>query len=66
MAREMGLGVVPYAPMGGGVLTGKFSTSHLTGLDAAGAIGPGYPHAFLAGEFARTQTRGGLKIEVRR
>ncbi|MFI6427779.1 aldo/keto reductase [Promicromonospora sp. NPDC050880] len=25
MAREMGLGVVPYSPLGGGVLTGKYS-----------------------------------------
>lgn len=25
MAREMGLGVVPFSPLGGGVLTGKYS-----------------------------------------
>ncbi|MCZ1012545.1 aldo/keto reductase, partial [Streptomyces lydicus] len=31
MAREMGLGVVPYSPMGGGVLTGKYSRDDLTG-----------------------------------
>ncbi|MEI5102715.1 aldo/keto reductase [Streptomyces sp. PmtG] len=31
MAREMGLGVVPYSPMGGGVLTGKYSREDLSG-----------------------------------
>ncbi|MFG2496501.1 aldo/keto reductase [Streptomyces caniferus] len=153
MAREMGLGVVPYSPMGGGVLTGKyrredltgtdtgseessrkslnhalgwvternlaiadtvkevatelgrtpaqvalawtlqnphvtapiigartptqlednlgalevdFTASHLARLDEAGAIDLGYPHTFLAGDFARTQTQGDLKIEARR
>ncbi|MFE0104713.1 aldo/keto reductase [Streptomyces sp. NPDC059009] len=34
MAREMGLGVVPYSPMGGGVLTGKYSRDDLTGAGA--------------------------------
>ncbi|MGX1762592.1 aldo/keto reductase [Streptomyces lydicus] len=152
MAREMGLGVVPYSPMGGGVLTGKYSRDDLTGmsigseentrkslnhtlgwvternltvadtvrevatelgctpaqvalawtlqnpgvtapiigartptqlednlgalevgfapshlarLDEASAIHLGYPHAFLASDFARTQTQDGLKIEAR-
>ncbi|MFF8731683.1 aldo/keto reductase [Streptomyces sp. NPDC015171] len=153
MAREMGLGVVPYSPMGGGVLTGKyrrddltgtntgsgestrktfnhalglitertlavadvvkeiaaeldrtpaqvalawtlrnpdvtapiigartpaqlednlgalqvdFTASHLARLDEAGAIDLGYPHTLLAGDVARTHTRGDLKIEARR
>lgn len=35
MAREMGLGVVPYSPLAGGVLTGKYSRDDLT------ATGPG-------------------------
>ncbi|MEU6989873.1 aldo/keto reductase [Streptomyces sp. NPDC046465] len=35
MAREMGLGVVPYSPLAGGVLTGKYSRDDLTGPDAA-------------------------------
>ncbi|MEV8476369.1 aldo/keto reductase [Streptomyces sp. NPDC051173] len=152
MAGEMGLGVVPYSPMGGGVLTGKYSrddlagpstgsgestrkslnhtmgsvternlavadmvkevatelgrtpaqvalawtlqnpgvtapiigartptqlednlgalevdltASHLARLDDASAIHLGYPHTLLAGDFARTQTQGDLKIEAR-
>ncbi len=31
MAREMGLGVIPYSPLAGGVLTGKYSRADLTG-----------------------------------
>ncbi|MDT0303839.1 aldo/keto reductase [Streptomonospora wellingtoniae] len=34
MAREMGLGVVPYSPLGGGVLTGKYSRDDLTATTA--------------------------------
>ncbi|WP_255952369.1 aldo/keto reductase [Streptomyces odontomachi] len=30
MAREMGLGVIPYSPLAGGVLTGKYSRADLT------------------------------------
>ncbi|MEU8890543.1 aldo/keto reductase [Streptomyces sp. NPDC048442] len=33
MAREMGLGVVPWSPLAGGVLTGKYSRSDLTRAD---------------------------------
>ncbi|MGW8742282.1 aldo/keto reductase [Streptomyces sp. NPDC055794] len=35
MASEMGLGVVPYSPLGGGVLTGKYSRADLTAQDGA-------------------------------
>ncbi|MFH8463389.1 aldo/keto reductase [Streptomyces sp. NPDC017991] len=35
MAREMGLAVVPYSPLAGGVLTGKYSRDDLTATDAA-------------------------------
>ena len=35
MARELGLGVVPWSPLGGGVLTGKYSRA-----DLASAAGP--------------------------
>ncbi|MFD0308157.1 aldo/keto reductase [Streptomyces sp. NPDC127119] len=35
MAREMGLGVVPYSPLAGGVLTGKYSRDDLTATDGA-------------------------------
>ncbi|MEU7044116.1 aldo/keto reductase [Streptomyces varsoviensis] len=34
MAREMGLGVVPYSPLAGGVLTGKYSRDDLTATAA--------------------------------
>lgn len=30
MARAMGLGVTPYSPLGGGVLSGKYSRADLT------------------------------------
>ncbi|MFE4213342.1 aldo/keto reductase [Streptomyces sp. NPDC056844] len=33
MAREMGLGVVPFSPLAGGVLTGKYSRDDLTASD---------------------------------
>ncbi|WP_326622948.1 aldo/keto reductase [Streptomyces decoyicus] len=33
MAREMGLGVMPYSPLAGGVLTGKYSRDDLTVTD---------------------------------
>ncbi|GAA2545166.1 aldo/keto reductase [Winogradskya consettensis] len=33
MAREMGLGVVPWSPLAGGVLTGKYSRDDLTVAD---------------------------------
>ncbi|QIQ02214.1 aldo/keto reductase [Streptomyces liangshanensis] len=35
MAREMGLGVVPYSPLAGGVLTGKYTRDDLTTTRAA-------------------------------
>ncbi|RYJ28386.1 oxidoreductase [Streptomyces sp. L-9-10] len=35
MAREMGLGVIPYSPLAGGVLTGKYSRDDLTATDLA-------------------------------
>ncbi|MGW7691684.1 aldo/keto reductase [Streptomyces asiaticus] len=34
MAREMGLGVVPYSPLAGGVLTGKYSRDDLAATNA--------------------------------
>lgn len=44
MAREMGLGVVPYSPLAGGLLTGKYSRADLT--DSAGAPGDGTRKSF--------------------
>lgn len=34
MAREMGLGVMPYSPLAGGVLTGKYSRGDLTATES--------------------------------
>ncbi|SEB87495.1 aldo/keto reductase [Streptomyces melanosporofaciens] len=39
MAREMGLGVLPYSPLAGGVLTGKYSRDDLTAANAASEDG---------------------------
>jgi aryl-alcohol dehydrogenase-like predicted oxidoreductase len=39
MAREMGLGVVPWSPLAGGVLTGKYSRADLTAPSAASGDG---------------------------
>ncbi|SFW85270.1 aldo/keto reductase [Amycolatopsis australiensis] len=35
MARELGLGVLPYSPLGGGVLTGKYGRADLTAPSTA-------------------------------
>ncbi|MFD5824988.1 aldo/keto reductase [Lentzea sp. NPDC060358] len=35
MARAVGLGVVPYSPLGGGVLSGKYSRADLTSPDGS-------------------------------
>ncbi|WP_413803959.1 aldo/keto reductase [Streptomyces iranensis] len=40
MAREMGLGVMPYSPLGGGVLTGKYSRDDLTATTVGSDGGP--------------------------
>ncbi|MFJ4656918.1 aldo/keto reductase [Nocardia sp. NPDC088792] len=39
MARELGLGVLPYSPLAGGVLTGKYSRADLTTTNAASGDG---------------------------
>lgn len=39
MAREMGLGVVPYSPLAGGVLTGKYSRDDLSATNVAAEDG---------------------------
>ncbi|HHS7807869.1 MULTISPECIES: aldo/keto reductase [Pseudomonas] len=36
MAREMGLGVMPWSPLGGGVLTGKYGRDDLSNSNEAG------------------------------
>ncbi|MFI5781912.1 aldo/keto reductase [Nocardia sp. NPDC051570] len=35
MARELGLGVIPFSPLAGGVLTGKYSRADLTAVNAS-------------------------------
>ncbi|GAB3570746.1 aldo/keto reductase [Amycolatopsis endophytica] len=45
MARAMGLGVTPYSPLGGGVLSGKYSRADLTATNA----GAGGRRSFNAG-----------------
>jgi aryl-alcohol dehydrogenase-like predicted oxidoreductase len=44
MAREMGLGVIPYSPLAGGVLTGKYSRDDLATTNAA--VGDGTRRKF--------------------
>ncbi|MGW7411997.1 aldo/keto reductase [Streptomyces sp. NPDC054863] len=39
MAREMGLGVIPWSPLAGGVLTGKYSRDDVTAPNAAAGDG---------------------------
>src|SRR5690625_1795171 len=39
MAREMGLGVLPYSPLAGGVVTGKYSRDDLAEANAAAGDG---------------------------
>lgn len=36
MARALGLGVMPWSPLGGGILSGKYAQSDLASTDAAG------------------------------
>ena len=43
MARELGLGVVPYSPLGGGVLTGKYRRDDLTAAPSASDESGGDP-----------------------
>ncbi|MFD9686667.1 aldo/keto reductase [Kitasatospora sp. NPDC059088] len=39
MARELGLGVVPYSPLGGGVLSGKYRRDDVAATDAGAGDG---------------------------
>lgn len=39
MAREMGMGVLPWSPLAGGVLSGKYSRSDLGGATGPGVVG---------------------------
>ena len=40
MARELGLGVTPWSPLGGGVLTGKYTREHMTAARRTAARSP--------------------------
>ncbi|MEV0636154.1 aldo/keto reductase [Streptomyces sp. NPDC050619] len=46
MAHEMGLGVIPYSPLAGGVLTGKYSRDDLTARNVASDEGDGTRKSF--------------------
>jgi len=59
MAREMGLGVVPWSPLASGVLTGKYSKSDLDAGDGT-ASAAGTRKNIAAGNGALTER--GLKI----
>ncbi|MFE0682869.1 aldo/keto reductase [Streptomyces sp. NPDC058961] len=48
-----------------GALDVEFTASQLTRLDGTSSVDLGYPHAFLAGDFARTLTQGALRIQAR-
>src|SRR5918995_41969 len=80
MAHEMGLGVVPWSPLGSGVLTGKYSRADLdigTGTaDPSGSrknvaaangslIELGLPHDFLRRPMNRGVLLGDVKIAAR-
>ncbi|MCW8099051.1 aldo/keto reductase [Streptomyces tauricus] len=43
MAREMGLAVIPYSPLAGGVLSGKYGRADLTPADGASGGASGAP-----------------------
>ncbi|PYE20842.1 aryl-alcohol dehydrogenase-like predicted oxidoreductase [Williamsia limnetica] len=58
MAAELGLAVVPWAPLGGGVLTGKYTSADLTAPPADRAGGTRRDHAKVNG----TLTERGLHI----
>jgi aryl-alcohol dehydrogenase-like predicted oxidoreductase len=49
-----------------GALQIDLSPSHLARLNEVSAIDLGFPHAMLASDHIRAQTRGGLKIQDRR
>ncbi|MFJ9694363.1 aldo/keto reductase [Kitasatospora sp. NPDC101183] len=49
MARELGLGVVPYSPLGGGVLSGKYGPGDLTAPGPATGDGTRRSHNLALG-----------------
>ena len=49
-----------------GALEVDLSPSHLARLDEISAVDLGFPHAMLASDHIRVQTRGDLKIQARR
>ncbi|OZD07029.1 aldo/keto reductase [Rhodococcus sp. 06-235-1A] len=58
MAGDLGLGVIPWAPLGGGVLTGKYSAADLETAGSDSPVGTRRDHAKSSG----TLTRRGLAI----
>ncbi|MFI5931687.1 aldo/keto reductase [Actinoplanes sp. NPDC051494] len=47
MARELGLGVSPYSPLGGGVLAGRYTRADLAGVTAGDGTRKGFNAAAL-------------------
>lgn len=58
MAADLGLGVIPWAPLGGGVLTGKYTTADLATRGSDAPAGTRRDHAKANG----TLTTRGLEI----
>lgn len=63
MAREMGLGVVPWSPLAGGALTGKYSRDDLTAPD--GAFGDGTRRSLNLAQGALTERNFAIVDVVR-
>ncbi|MEU4341005.1 aldo/keto reductase [Nocardia sp. NPDC023852] len=59
MARQMGLGVIPWSPLAGGVLTNKYHRADLTCDSVAAAAGDSRKHLVIANE---SLTERGLAI----
>ena len=58
MANELGIGVIPWSPLGGGVLTGKYSAADLGAGGSDSPVGTRRDHARASG----TLTVRGLEI----
>ncbi|GHF08634.1 hypothetical protein GCM10010359_07360 [Streptomyces morookaense] len=65
MARELGLGVVPYSPLGGGVLSGKYGRDDVTATGAGTGDGTRRGHNLALGTLTeRNLAVAGVAREV--
>ncbi len=55
MAREMGLGVIPWSPLASGVLTGKYSRADLSAIDRGRSAAEGSRRDVAAGNGSLTE-----------